>query len=35
MAEETEIDPLFQDCAHGAVPPLGHCYEWTTASRRS
>ena len=26
MAEETEIDPLFQDCAHGAVPPLGHCY---------
>jgi Ala-tRNA(Pro) deacylase len=26
MAEETEIDPLFPDCAHGAVPPLGHCY---------
>jgi Ala-tRNA(Pro) deacylase len=24
MAEETEIDPLFPDCAHGAVPPLGH-----------
>jgi Ala-tRNA(Pro) deacylase len=26
MAEETEIDPLFPDCARGAVPPLGHCY---------
>jgi len=26
MAEEREIDPLFPDCAHGAVPPLGHCY---------
>ena len=26
MAEEPEIDPLFPDCAHGAVPPLGHCY---------
>lgn len=26
MAEESEIDPLFPDCAHGAVPPLGHCY---------
>ena len=26
MAEEAEIDPLFPDCAHGAVPPLGHCY---------
>jgi Ala-tRNA(Pro) deacylase len=26
MAEETEIDPLFPDCAHGAVPPLGRCY---------
>jgi Ala-tRNA(Pro) deacylase len=26
MAEETEIDALFPDCAHGAVPPLGHCY---------
>jgi Ala-tRNA(Pro) deacylase len=25
MAEETEIDPLFPDCAHRAVPPLG-CY---------
>src|SRR6516164_8618739 len=24
MAEEREIDPLFPDCAHGAVPPLGH-----------
>ena len=39
MAKESEIDPLFADCAHGAVPPLGHCYalpsSWTTASRRS
>lgn len=26
MAKEAEIDPLFPDCAHGAVPPLGHCY---------
>jgi len=26
MAEETEIDSLFPDCTHGAVPPLGHCY---------
>src|SRR6266700_1797421 len=26
LAEEPEIDPLFPDCAHGAVPTLGHCY---------
>lgn len=26
MATESEIDPLFPDCAHGAVPPLGNCY---------
>jgi Ala-tRNA(Pro) deacylase len=26
MAEESEIDTLFPDCAHGAVPPIGHCY---------
>ena len=26
MAEEPEIDALFPDCAHGAVPALGHCY---------
>ncbi len=26
MAKEAEIDPLFPDCAHGAVPPLGDCY---------
>jgi Ala-tRNA(Pro) deacylase len=26
MAEESEIDLLFPDCAHGAVPPIGHCY---------
>src|ERR1700751_3134880 len=24
LAEESEIDPLFPDCAHGAVPPLGY-----------
>jgi len=26
MAKEAEIDPLFPDCAHGAVPPVGECY---------
>ena len=26
MAKEAEIDPLFPDCAHGAVPPVGDCY---------
>jgi Ala-tRNA(Pro) deacylase len=26
MAKEAEIDPLFPDCAHGAVPPVGQCY---------
>jgi Ala-tRNA(Pro) deacylase len=26
MASESEIDGLFQDCAHGAVPPVGECY---------
>jgi len=26
IAEEPESDPLFADCAHGDVPPLGHCY---------
>lgn len=26
MADENEIDQLFGDCAHGAVPALGHCY---------
>ncbi|HEY0803234.1 MAG TPA: YbaK/EbsC family protein [Steroidobacteraceae bacterium] len=26
MAKESEIHPLFPDCARGAVPPLGHCY---------
>src|SRR5258708_34119764 len=25
MAKESELDLLFPDCAHGAVPPLGHC----------
>ena len=26
LATEPEIDHLFQDCAHGAVPPIGECY---------
>src|SRR6202022_2558500 len=26
MANESEIDPLFPDCAHGAVPPVGPFY---------
>jgi Ala-tRNA(Pro) deacylase len=26
LAAEGEIDQLFRDCAHGAVPPLGDCY---------
>jgi Ala-tRNA(Pro) deacylase len=26
MAKEAEIDPLFPDCAHGAVPAVGQCY---------
>jgi Ala-tRNA(Pro) deacylase len=26
MAQEAEVDRLFPDCAHGAVPPLGQCY---------
>ena len=26
MANEGEIEPLFPDCAHGAVPPIGQCY---------
>jgi len=26
MAKESEIDQLFRDCAHGAVPPIGKCY---------
>jgi Ala-tRNA(Pro) deacylase len=26
FASEGEIDELFQDCAHGAVPPIGECY---------
>jgi Ala-tRNA(Pro) deacylase len=39
MAKESEVDPLFADCAHGAVPPIvtvTRCpSSWTTASRRS
>src|SRR6267142_3791300 len=26
MADETEINQLFRDCAHGAVPAVGKCY---------
>jgi Ala-tRNA(Pro) deacylase len=26
MAKETEVDTLFPDCAHGAVPAVGKCY---------
>jgi Ala-tRNA(Pro) deacylase len=26
MASESNIDALFWDCAHGAVPPVGECY---------
>jgi Ala-tRNA(Pro) deacylase len=26
LATEHEIDQLFRDCAHGAVPPVGECY---------
>jgi Ala-tRNA(Pro) deacylase len=26
MANEAEVDQLFWDCAHGAIPPVGQCY---------
>ena len=26
LAKEDEIDPLFPDCVHGAVPSVGQCY---------
>lgn len=26
MATEQELDQLFEDCAHGAIPPIGECY---------
>jgi len=26
LAPESEIDQLFRDCVHGAVPPVGECY---------
>jgi Ala-tRNA(Pro) deacylase len=26
LATERELDQLFGDCAHGAVPPIGECY---------
>lgn len=29
MAQEAEVDRLFPDCAHGAVPPVGECYGLT------
>ena len=27
IASESEIDELFADCVHGAVPPVGDCYD--------
>src|SRR5579885_646737 len=26
LATERELDKLFPDCAHGAIPPVGECY---------
>ena len=26
LATEHELDQLFEDCAHGAIPPIGECY---------
>jgi Ala-tRNA(Pro) deacylase len=26
LATENELDQLFEDCAHGAIPPIGECY---------
>jgi Ala-tRNA(Pro) deacylase len=26
FAREMEVDPLFPDCAHGAIPAVGRCY---------
>lgn len=26
LATELELDQLFEDCTHGAVPPVGECY---------
>jgi Ala-tRNA(Pro) deacylase len=26
LATERELDQLFEDCAHGAIPPIGECY---------
>lgn len=26
LADETEINQLFRDCAHGAIPAIGKCY---------
>jgi Ala-tRNA(Pro) deacylase len=33
LANEDEIDELFQDCARGAVPPIGECYGLETIRR--
>jgi len=30
LATEREINALFQDCAHGAIPAVGECYELET-----
>jgi Ala-tRNA(Pro) deacylase len=30
LAAEREIDELFQDCARGAIPAVGECYELDT-----
>lgn len=27
LADEAEIDRLFPDCAPGAIPPIGECYD--------
>ena len=26
LADEADLDHLFRDCVHGAVPPVGECY---------
>lgn len=26
LADEADLDRLFRDCVHGAVPPVGECY---------
>ena len=34
LAGEGEIDELFLDCAHGAVPPIGECYGAISGAHR-